>query len=98
MGAVTDLAVYRAAAEMISRAKLAAQLFTFGDKRNMNGVLGYADAITAEMYWARYRRGGIAGAIVDAYPDATWRGGAELIENESPDTITTFEKAWIKLE
>jgi hypothetical protein len=68
--------------------------YTFNDLRDMWGVLGYKNLITTTDYRAKYQRGGIAGRIVDALPNATWRGEMELIEDESKDEYTEFEKAW----
>lgn len=74
-----------------------AGLDTFLGKRNLGTAFGYQDVITLDDYRQRYERGGIAGKIVDAYPKATWRGGVELIEDETPDTETAFETAWLEL-
>jgi hypothetical protein len=68
--------------------------FSFHGARNMFRVLGYDRTLTPRMYRWRYERGGIVGRLVDAYPIATWRGGGELVEDEDPDTLTTFEAEW----
>jgi len=67
---------------------------TFGGNRDIYAALGYARNITPQQYTDRYRRNSIAGRIVEALPEATWRGGGEVIENEDPDDITEFELAW----
>lgn len=72
--------------------------FTFNGGRDMNTVLGYPAFITAKQYRDRYARGGIAGRIVDAICDATWRGAVELIENENNEEDTAFEEAWTALD
>lgn len=41
----------------------------------------------------RYLRGGIAERIIEAYPRATWSGGARLVEDPDPTTDTDFESA-----
>lgn len=67
---------------------------TFGGKRDLYEALGYPRTLTVGDYRERWRRGGIAGRIVDAYPFATWRGGAELVEVDDPDVSTQFEEDW----
>ena len=64
----------------------------------MYAALGYPRQITIAEYRERYKRGDIAARIVEAYPKATWRGGAELIEDEDPGTETAFERAWRELD
>lgn len=71
---------------------------TFDGSRNLGEVLGRAAVITVSQYRARYARGGLAGRIVDAMPNATWRGDMELIEDEDPKVITKFEQTWIDFE
>lgn len=90
---------FRAASIVLDRLMFARQHgLSFEDNRNMYTVLGYPTHIQTARYKARYLRGGLAGRIVDALPNATWRGGFELIEDEDPEKITPFEKAWIDLE
>lgn len=84
---------------LFDRASLARRAgLTFGGKRDLFLSLGYPDSLRPIDYRARYSRGDIAQRIVSAKPFATWRGGAELIEDENPETVTTFEQAWIDLE
>lgn len=71
---------------------------TFGGLRDLYSIFGYDDIITNQQYRNRYARGGIAGRVVDAMPNATWRGTVELIEDEDPDKITPFEQAWMDLD
>lgn len=71
---------------------------SFNGKRDLYAVLGYPRDLGSKDYQERYFRGGIAGRVVDALPKATWRGEMELVEDENPDTQTTFEKAWFDLE
>jgi hypothetical protein len=86
---------------LVSRAILAAAAgTTFGGKRNWNEALGYAPSATLKTadYRERYDRDSMAGRVVDAFPDATWRGtGGEILEDEDPETITKFEQAWMDL-
>ncbi len=71
---------------------------TFHGARDMYEVLGYNRVLTYKEYRARYARGGIAKRVVDAYPVAIWRGGAEVYEDEDAETDTTFEAAWKALD
>lgn len=71
---------------------------SFNGQRDMYEVLGYDRNISPTQYRERYARGGIAARIVEAFPKATWRGGAELIEDEDPETNTPFEQQWKDLD
>lgn len=71
---------------------------TFDGRRDTYQILGYQRLLANRDYRARYLRGGVAGRIVDALPNATWRGSMELIEDEKPKTDTAFEKAWKELD
>ena len=71
---------------------------TFDGARDLYVVLGYDRLITTDAYVERYLRGGVAGRVVDVMPDATWRGGMELIEDEDPEKTTPFEQAWLDLD
>lgn len=70
---------------------------SFHGKRNIYHSLGYQKILKPQDYWGRFRRGGIAKRLVEAFPKSTWRGGGTLIEDEDPTTETTFEKAWDEL-
>jgi len=94
-----DIEVMRVAADLISRSNLAASAgLTFGGKRDLYATLGYPRVLIPRDYRDRYKRGGIASRIVEAFPKATWRGGAEIIEDEDPDISTEFEQQWEDLE
>lgn len=87
--------VRRLAAELVSRAAFSAIAgVTYGGARDLFSVLGYKRELGPEDYWARYERNEVAGRVVDAFPNATWRGGGELVEDENPDVSTPFEAAW----
>jgi hypothetical protein len=66
---------------------------TFGTLRDLYATLGYKRVLTINDYRDRYRRGGIAERIVEAYPLATWAGGARIVEDPNPDLETEFEAA-----
>jgi hypothetical protein len=71
---------------------------TFAGKRDLFAALGYKRDLNADDYRERYERGGISGRIVESLPKATWRGRIEVVEDEDPDSLTTFEQAWQDLE
>jgi hypothetical protein len=71
---------------------------TFGGKRDLYKVLGYSRELWPWDYRSRYRRNAVANRVVKALPQATWRGGFEVIEDEDPTVETKFEAAWADLE
>lgn len=84
----------RALSTLLERAKLASRAgITFDGKRDVFGSLGYKKTLKPDDYRARYRRNAIAARIVEAHPKSTWRGTAQLVEDEDPHTETEFEKA-----
>lgn len=83
------------ASDLMERAGIASSAgLTFGGSRDLYAALGYQRILLVEDYRDRYKRNGIAARIVEAFPKATWRGGAELIENEDPEVTTKFEQSW----
>lgn len=96
----SDAAEIRAAASVLMErlAFLKQAGVTFHGHRDLYEILGYSHTISAQEYRARYLRGGIAKRLVEALPRASWRGGAELVEDTDPKTSTAFEKAWEELE
>jgi hypothetical protein len=71
---------------------------SFSGARDLYAVLGYCRKLLPQNYMERYRRGGIAGRVVDAYPKATWRGKVDIVEDDDPNVTTTFEQAWRDLD
>jgi hypothetical protein len=74
---------------------------TFQGKRDTYAVLGYPRILTVRDFRDRYARGGIAGRIIDAIRDATWRGSMFVSENDEdadPSPNTEFEKAAADLD
>jgi hypothetical protein len=64
---------------------------TFGGKRNVMlnfRTLGYKERLYVEDYRARFARNEVANRVVKALPKATWKGGADIIEDEDPTTET----------
>lgn len=71
---------------------------TFNGRRDLYQILGYRLSLGYWDYRERYARDGIAKAVVEAYPTATWRGGVEVFEDENPENETAFEKAFKELD
>ena len=61
--------------------------------RDIYATLGYLRNLKPRDYREKYERGGIAERIVEAYPDAAWRDGVTLVEDENPENTTAFEAA-----
>jgi uncharacterized protein len=86
---------FRTMSDLLDRAKFALRSgITFEGERDLYKALGYKRDLAVADYRGRFERGGVAGRVVDAYPKATWRGGAELCEDEDPEIETEFEAAW----
>lgn len=66
---------------------------TYGGLRDVDGQLGYLPTLTIRDYRRRYKRGGIAKRIVNAYPLATWSADARITEDPNTNTRTEFEAA-----
>lgn len=75
--------------------RLAMAGYTFDGKRDVFSAMGYQKVLRVADYRLRYYRNAVAARIVEAFPKASWRGGAELIEDPNDIVISTkFEKAW----
>lgn len=92
--AISDLMVRAAFA---ARTGLSFQDSTGTFKRDLYKALGYKDKLEVRDFRGRYERGGVAERIVEAYPKATWSGGAYLQEDPDPDITTPFEEAAVEL-
>ncbi len=93
------IASLRTAMALIARSGLASMAgLTFDGKRDLYAGLGYPRSILPKEYRQRYERGDVGARIVEALPEATWRGGGELVEDEDPNTVTAFEQAWRDLD
>jgi hypothetical protein len=98
MGPVGALRVL-AMTELMSRRQIAATAgLTFGGDRDLFSALGYKRDLLPQDYRDRFCRNGIAARVVRAFPRATWRGGAELIEDEDPEVSTDFEETWKEMD
>jgi hypothetical protein len=86
-----------ATSDLLQRLRFADRWASFRDgiaydgRRDYYKLLGYKESLTAADYRARYKRGGIAERIIEAYPRATWAGGASIVESSDPNTVTPFE-------
>lgn len=80
---------------LLNRVNFATQAgMTFDGHRDTFKALGYKKLLLPSDYRQRYLRNGVAASIVEAMPKATWRGGAELIEDDEKEELTEFEKEW----
>ena len=72
---------------------------TFEGARDLYQVLGYPRELTYQNYYDKYKRGGIAKPLIDAFVDDTWREVPTLREVEKPEetTETVFETTWTAL-
>jgi hypothetical protein len=85
---------YRMLSMLVSRMQLAGTMgLTFDGKRDLYAALGYAKQLTVMDFRIKYARNAIAARVLEAMARATWRGGAEIIEDEDPETLTPLEKA-----
>lgn len=66
-------------------------------RRNLDEILRRKQNLAYGDFVERYNRKDIAGRIVDAWPDATWRKAPIITEDEEADA-TAFEKAWTDLD
>ncbi len=87
------------ASVLLGRARLANLVgTTFEGSRDLYKYLGYKRTLTFDDYDQRYRRGGIAGRVVDVYPQATWRNPPKLVdkgkqtEEEQSEFVKAFDK------
>lgn len=85
--------------ELMARSQLARMAGNqFNGKRNLYDSLGYKSNLVFEDYFHKYDRGDIAGRIVNAAPNATWRNAPTIKEDDDKEHDTAFESAWEALE
>lgn len=101
-GVVADFpSKFRAAAstvlERIGLASFAG--LTHGGRRDLWAACGYDRTLLLRQYRERYNRGDVASRIIEAFPDATWRGTGEdfVFDSDDPEVATPFEQAWNRL-
>ena len=80
---------------VISRTQLGMRLGkSFRGRRDVYIALGYPKELSFSDSWNKYTRQDIAKRIVNAYPDATWRGRPVLVDDADPKVDTEFERDW----
>ena len=95
-----ELGGIRVLAEMMSRATMMQGGLgqSFAGNRKLYEAAGYPKSISFADYLGRYERQDVATRVVEAYPDAAWKGGPTIQEDKDPEKDTKFEKAWKDLE
>jgi hypothetical protein len=86
--------VIAALSEAITRRMYASGFQTFDGKRDISREAGYPQHITTTDYWTAYRRGGVAGTIVDKFAETTWRKSPEVTDADEAGEETPFSKGW----
>jgi len=81
----------------LERLGLTRRLTGEGGRRDMAEILNRKKALTYKDFFGRYVRKDIAGRIVDAFPDATWRKTPVITEDDKPND-TAFEEALKSLD
>jgi len=82
---------------LVMRSKLASGFSqSFDGERDLYTALGYPSALTYKHFWQRYRRQDICKRIVEAYPDATWRGYPDVYDADAPEE-SSFTTQWGRL-
>jgi hypothetical protein len=66
---------------------------THGGKRDLYEIFGYNRAPAPGDFSFRFQRGDIATRIVEAFPNAVWSNPPEIVDDESIQEQTEFEKA-----
>lgn len=72
---------------------------THRGKRDLYETCGYERNLTLRDYRERYARGDIASRIIEAFPEATWRGSGHdcVYDSDDAQETTPFEQAWNNL-
>lgn len=82
----------------LTRAALARGLGKqYGGERDVYAALGWKKELCFADFYYQWQRGNIAKRIVEAFPEATWRGEPVVFETEDPKQVTTFEASWAEL-
>lgn len=87
-----------------SRLAIAGQLGKqFGGNRDLYQIFGYSRDLTYDQFRARYERDSIAGRVVEAPADATWRHAPILTDDplkpfEISDQIRAINETWLQIE
>jgi len=91
-------AIFRALSQttLSTRSSIASKIGkSFQGKRDIYKAFGYPgmNELTYDHYMAQYRRGDIAGRLIDAPVDGSWQLKPEVYEGEE-ENETAFEKDW----
>lgn len=85
------------ASALVARQKLAASLGQqFDGDRDLYTALGYDLTLTFQQYYGKYSRQDISKRVVEAFPNATWRG-RPAVYNPAVEGVDPFMTAWDKL-
>jgi uncharacterized protein len=87
----------RVLSHLLERAGLVKRVTGQGARRDMSEILNRKAVLTYKDFLGRYVRKDIAGRIVDAFPDATWRKAPVITEDDKPQD-TAFEEALKSLD
>lgn len=71
---------------------------TFGGNRDLYKTLGYQRVLSPTDFRSRFERNEVANRVVKAFPQATWRGGCEIVEDDDPEIETQFEREFADLD
>lgn len=84
---------------LVNRISLASRLGvqSYDGERNIYEALGYSTQLQYKDYLARYYRQDMAKAIIDRPVRATWKGEINVVEKDSLEGDTEFEKSWKQL-
>ena len=82
--------------DLLHRITYTREGMTFGGDRDLYKTLGFKRTLAYADFYERYRRGGIAARLIDAFPSATWRLTPRIQEVTKDDesTPSAFEQAW----
>jgi hypothetical protein len=81
-----------------------ARFMGYQNRRKLWQAFGYPNIITAADYWDAYKRNGIANRIVKSYPNACWRDGTTVNDDDGSDMdkdsddYSEFAAAWYELQ
>jgi hypothetical protein len=80
-----------------------ARFMGYSGMRNLWKAFGYHEVITTDQYWKSYSRGGVGNRIIKSYPQACWRDGAIVADDDGAELdpedkdFAPFAAAWDKL-
>jgi hypothetical protein len=66
--------------------------------RDLYASCGYPRNISPYQYIAKFKRNGVARRAIRIMPSLTWGSGIDIVDDPSPDNITSFERDWQHLQ